>query len=230
MSYPGGMPRRSYAHYCAIARSLDVIGERWTLLIIRELLPGPRRYTELHADLPGISTDVLAARLKEMEADGLVERHRIAPPTPAWVYDLTSRGRGLLPVLGALARWGSDLLDGKQPTDALRSHWLALPLAHLLQQEAPGHHGVIELRIDGTTCYLRLNASEPAPAYDKPAEPGAMLTFGTETAVRLANSQVTFAEALSAGLLDIEGESDLAEALRGAQRTPHTGTDLRMRP
>ncbi len=217
------MPRRSYAHYCTIARSLDVIGERWTLLIIRELLPGPRRYTELHADLPGISTDVLAARLKEMEADGLVERHRTGPPTPAWVYELTPRGRGLLPVLSALARWGGGLLDGQEPTDALRSHWLALPLAHLLERAAPGHHGVTELRIDGTTCYVRTDAGEPSPAYDKPAEPAAVLTLSTETAMRLTSAQVSLAQALSAGQLGIEGDCDLADALRGLRASQSGG-------
>ena len=118
------MSRRSYAHYCPIARSLDVLGERWTLLIVRELLPGPRRYTDLHADLPGISTDVLASRLKEMEADGLVTRHRVAPPTPARVYELTPRGRELLPVLTALSGWGQSLLGDREPTDAQRAHWL----------------------------------------------------------------------------------------------------------
>ncbi len=214
------MPRRSYAHYCTIARSLDVIGERWTLLIIRELLPGPRRYTELHADLPGISTDVLAARLREMEADGLLGRHRIALPAPAWVYELTPRGRGLLPVLSALARWGGDLLDAQQPTDALRSHWLALPLAHLLQQAAPGHPGVIELRIDGTTCYLELAAGQPAPAYDKPADPAAVLTLSTATAIQLTNGTATLAEALGSGRLGIDGEGGLADALRDGQPVP----------
>jgi DNA-binding HxlR family transcriptional regulator len=209
------MPHRSYAHYCAIARSLDVIGERWTLLIIRELLLGPRRYTELHADLPGISTDVLAARLREMEADGMVERHRIGPPTPAWVYELTPRGRELLPVLGAIARWGASGLDGRQPTDALHSHWLAFPLASLLRRAAPGHHGVVELRIDGTNCYLRLDGGEPELSYEKPADPDVVLTLSTETAMRLASTETGVAQALDGGQLDIEGASDLAEALRG---------------
>lgn len=76
------MPRRSYDQYCPIARSLDVAGERWTLLIVRELLAGPRRYTDLHADLPGVSTDVLAGRLKDMEREGLVTRRRLPRPGP----------------------------------------------------------------------------------------------------------------------------------------------------
>lgn len=101
------MPRRrSYDQYCAAARALDAVGDRWTLLIVRELLAGPRRYTDLHADLPGVSTDMLAGRLKDMEGAGLVTRRRLAPPVPAYVYELTARGTTLLPVLRALAAWG----------------------------------------------------------------------------------------------------------------------------
>lgn len=210
------MPRRSYAQYCAIARSLDILGERWTLLIIRELLPGPRRYTELHADLPGISTDVLAARLKGMEADGLLERRRVAPPTPAWVYELTPRGRELLPVLGALAHWGGDLLNGKEPTDALRAHWFAIPLASLLQRAASGHSGVAELLLDGTHCQVRLGAGALTLAYGEPAEPDAVLMLSAETAADLVSARTTLGEALASGHLDISGESALAGALRAS--------------
>ncbi len=98
-------PRRSYDQYCSAARALDVVGDRWTLLIVRELLAGPRRYTDLHADLPGVSTDVLASRLKDMERDGLASRRRLPPPGAAYVYELTGRGRELLPVLQALGEW-----------------------------------------------------------------------------------------------------------------------------
>src|SRR5206468_1679054 len=95
--YAGVMPRRSYDQYCAVARALDAVGDRWTLLIVRELLGGSRRYTDLHADLPGVSTDMLASRLKDMERDGLVTRRRLAPPGAAYVYELTARGHALLP-------------------------------------------------------------------------------------------------------------------------------------
>ncbi|MDX3619053.1 winged helix-turn-helix transcriptional regulator, partial [Streptomyces europaeiscabiei] len=85
-------PRRSYDQYCSAARALDLVGDRWTLLIVRELLAGPRRYTDLHADLPGVSTDVLASRLKGMERDGLTTRRRLPPPGAAYVYELSARG------------------------------------------------------------------------------------------------------------------------------------------
>lgn len=107
------MPRRSYDQYCPLSRALDVIGERWTLLIVRELLAGPRRYTDLHADLPGVSTDVLATRLKEMEQDGLISRRRLPPPAAASVYELSPRGRDLLPALTLLA--GRDGPRGAAP-------------------------------------------------------------------------------------------------------------------
>jgi len=117
------MPRRSYDQYCPIARALDTVGERWALLIVRELLEGPRRYTDLHADLPGVSTDVLAGRLKDMERDGLVTRRRLPPPGAAYVYELTGQGRELRPVLDALGVWGAPLLGEPRPTDAIREHW-----------------------------------------------------------------------------------------------------------
>ncbi|HKT00598.1 MAG TPA: helix-turn-helix domain-containing protein, partial [Rugosimonospora sp.] len=96
------MPRRSYDHYCGIARALDHLGERWALLIVRELLAGPRRYSDLLADLPGISTDVLATRLRELEGDGLVARAQTGPRT----YELTGAGAAVAPVLDALCDWG----------------------------------------------------------------------------------------------------------------------------
>ncbi len=214
------MPRRNYAHYCAIARALDVLGERWKLLIIRELLPGPRRYTELHADLPGISTDVLAARLREMEADGLVQRRRAQPPTPAWLYELTPHGQGLLPVLSALAHWGGGLLGSRQPTDAVRGHWLVIPLADLLQRALPRHQGVAELRLDGARCYVHLREGAPALAYDHPADADAVLVLSAGTAASLAAARVTIGAAIAAGQLAVAGESGLASALRTLGTAP----------
>lgn len=103
---PRQQRRRSYDQHCAAARALDLVGDRWTLLVVRELLAGPRRYTDLHADLPGVSTDMLAGRLKDMEGAELVTRRRLPPPASAFVYELTPRGRELLPVLRTLAAWG----------------------------------------------------------------------------------------------------------------------------
>ncbi|MDH6579259.1 DNA-binding HxlR family transcriptional regulator [Kitasatospora sp. MAP5-34] len=118
------MSRRSYDQYCAIARALDAVGERWSLLIVRELLGGPRRYTDLHADLPGVSTDILATRLKQLEGEGLVVRRKLERPANATVYQLTERGLTLRQVVGALGEWGLDALGEPRPTDAVREHWV----------------------------------------------------------------------------------------------------------
>jgi len=96
---------RSYRQFCAIASALDTIGERWTLLIIRELLTGPKRYSDLLDGLPGIPTDMLAARLRRLEDEGLVEREVLPPPAASKVYVLTGSGLSLEPVIAALARW-----------------------------------------------------------------------------------------------------------------------------
>ena len=98
---------RTYGDMCGIARALDVIGERWALLVVRELILGPKRFTDLRAGLPNIGPDVLSQRLRELEAAGLLRRRTLAPPAASRVYELTDRGRELEPVLLALGEWGS---------------------------------------------------------------------------------------------------------------------------
>jgi DNA-binding HxlR family transcriptional regulator len=98
---------RTYGDACGIARALDVVGDRWALLVVRDLLLGPKRFSDLRAGLPGVSPDVLTQRLRELAEAGLVTRRRLPPPTPAQVYELTERGRALEPVLLELGRWGS---------------------------------------------------------------------------------------------------------------------------
>lgn len=116
---------RSYGQYCALARALDVVGERWTLLIVRELLSGDRRYSDLRDALPGIATNLLAERLRQLVAHGLVETFDAPPPVRATVYRLTERGRELVPAVRALVAFGGRLA-GELGDDAFRTHWLAL--------------------------------------------------------------------------------------------------------
>jgi DNA-binding HxlR family transcriptional regulator len=104
------MAKRSYQQYCGLAAALDVVGERWALLLVRDLAPGPRRFTDLFNGLPGISTDMLADRLRSLEAAGAVELTEIRHPVPAKVYGLTDRGRKLARIAGDLADWGMPLL------------------------------------------------------------------------------------------------------------------------
>jgi DNA-binding HxlR family transcriptional regulator len=100
---------RSYGDPCGVARALDLVGDRWALLVVRELLLGPKRFTDVLAGLPGASPNVLAHRLRALEDAGVLRRRKLEPPAAAWVYDLTERGRELEPVLLALGRWGSPL-------------------------------------------------------------------------------------------------------------------------
>src|SRR5215831_15975055 len=123
------MGDRRYHQYCAVARALDVVGERWTLLIARELLLGPRRFTDLAAGLPGIGSSVLTTRLKELERSGLVVRRTLPPPAASVVYELTDLGRGVGPVLAALAEWGLNVLGPPRDDDQIMSSWLVLGLA-----------------------------------------------------------------------------------------------------
>ena len=99
--------KRTYGDSCGIARALDLVGERWALLVVRELLLGPKRFTDLRSGLPSLSPDVLTQRLRELEDGGVVARRKLDPPAGSWVYELTERGRELEPVVIALGRWGS---------------------------------------------------------------------------------------------------------------------------
>jgi DNA-binding HxlR family transcriptional regulator/putative sterol carrier protein len=97
---------RTYGERCAVARALDLVGERWALLVVRELLLGPKRFTDLRAGLPNTTPSVLAQRLRELEQGGIVRRRKLGPPTGTRVYELTDSGRELEPVVIALGRWG----------------------------------------------------------------------------------------------------------------------------
>ncbi|MFI2764970.1 winged helix-turn-helix transcriptional regulator [Streptomyces echinatus] len=206
-------PRRSYDQYCSAARALDLVGDRWTLLIVRELLAGPRRYTDLHADLPGVSTDVLASRLKDMERDGLTTRRRLPPPGAAYVYEVTARGRELLPVLQALGSWGERELAERRPTDAVRAHWFALPLLRALDGE-----GVVEVSLEEGVFHLRVGAPE-GPVYGDgpaPGEADARLTMDARTCEGVARGELRLSDAVRDGRVTVTGDGTLAKTLREA--------------
>ncbi|MFD9117061.1 winged helix-turn-helix transcriptional regulator [Streptomyces bottropensis] len=208
-------PRRSYDQYCSAARALDLVGDRWTLLIVRELLAGPRRYTDLHADLPGVSTDVLASRLKDMERDGLTTRRRLPSPGAAYVYELTPRGRELLPVLQALGVWGEAALGERRPTDAVRAHWFALPLLRALEG---GSAGLVEVRLEEGEFHVRVGAGE-GPVYGEGGAPGeadVRLSLDAGTCGVLGRGELGLREAVRRGLVEVTGEGALAKELRDA--------------
>ena len=119
---------RSYDQFCALARALDVVGDRWTLLIIRELFARDSRYSDLRDALPGIATNLLAERLRQLQEAGVIEAYDAPPPVRATVYRLTPRGRELRPAIRALVTWGVPLLATGQGDDAFRTQWLVMPV------------------------------------------------------------------------------------------------------
>ncbi len=139
---------RTYDQYCSVARALDVIGDRWTLLIVRELLiRGACRYTDLQYGLPGIATNLLADRLRELEATALVVKEEAPPPIATTLFKLTSRGEALKDVIASLGRWGAPLLAGPTGDAAFRSHWLKFPLElHCSDHDPSAPPATIELR------------------------------------------------------------------------------------
>jgi DNA-binding HxlR family transcriptional regulator len=143
---------RSYGQYCGIARALDLVGERWAMLVVRELILGPRRFVDLKTGLPGIGTNVLATRLRQLERGGIVHRRILPPPAGSAVYELTEYGRRLEPALLALGRWGAESLGARGPEQTLRSGWLAVALRAFFRREAAdGLRATVEFRLgDGT--------------------------------------------------------------------------------
>ena len=129
------MSTRTYGQYCGLAAAMDLVGQRWAMLIIRDLAPGPRRFTDLFAGLPGIATDMLAERLRALEAAGVIHQHAIKHPVPAKVYELTDSGRELSRLATELAGWGQRLLPAPGSTDAMvQPRWA-------LQSMAARYHG-----------------------------------------------------------------------------------------
>src|SRR6201992_3160252 len=130
---------RTYGQYCSVARALDVVGDRWTLLIARELLlQGPCRFTDLKNGLPGIAANLLSARLKELEESGLISREDAPPPVATALYALTENGRALEPVLKALGLWGLRYMTTERPEDKFQARWLAHAPAWFTHDGGPG--------------------------------------------------------------------------------------------
>lgn len=130
---------KTYGQFCSVAKSLDVIGDRWTLLVLRELLlQGPCRYTDLAHGLPGIASNLLSDRLKALEESGLVRREAAPPPVATTLFHLTGRGRATEPVLAALARWGTGFVEGTpSPDEQFRSYWFPYSVAAYLRDRDP---------------------------------------------------------------------------------------------
>ena len=201
---------RSYGQYCGLARGLDLVGDRWVLLVVRELLNGPRRYGELLDGLPGIATNLLTERLRTMQTTGLVTR------TEDDRYALTELGEGLREVVFAIGRWAYPLMGQLEEGDTFRSHWIAHPVAALFPGVDPSRPALtIEVRCGGQpmTIYSRdgLVRVDPGPA----AAPDLVLTGPPDAAIGLLAQRIDTTEAKSRGLA-VTGNTRLLRRLRPA--------------
>ena len=197
------MARRTYAQRCALAHALDLVGERWTLLLIRELLTGPRRYGELLANLPGMGTNLLAARLKDLAAEELVEKTDST-------YTLTARGAQLEPAVLALARWGAPLLDEAEDDEHWSPTWNVVALKYSFRPErAKRARGVLEYRVDGTRVQARVRDGEIETSLEPRWTPDAILEADGATLLALASGELDPDEAEAEGSLRVEGDRRL---------------------
>lgn len=159
-----GDVRKRYDQYCPMAHALDLIGDRWALLVVRELMHGQKRYTDLAANLSGIGTNVLAARLKELEAAGIVARRTLPPPAASRVYELTEYGQELRPAMRELALWGARSLGPPTDEDVLFPGWLENALDTVIAPLAP--NGSFEFRVGDEVASLVDGEASSGPAPD----------------------------------------------------------------
>jgi len=204
---------KRYDQYCPIAHALGLVGERWSLLIVRELLQGPKRYTDLAGSLPGIGTNILAARLKELENCGLVTKRRLDPPAASQVYELSPYGHELKPVIRALALWGLRSIDPPTEEDDLAPGWLFSALDTVFAPVAPS--GSFEFRI----------GSEVAGLVDGEAMRGAVDTPDVVVEGGVDSFYWLFVERRWDGVT-VEGDRELLERLLDAAAAPAPGASV----
>lgn len=212
---------RSYDQTCFVARALDVVGERWTLLVVRELTLGPRRYSDLLAALPGMGTSLLAARLKHLEAYGVV-RHAVLPgPGRVAAYELTERGEGLLPVLAGLAAWGAGL--GDPPADYVdRVEWSLVAMRLTASGQAAVFTTLTELVVGDESFWLQGDGKRVRTEIGRaPLTPALRLTCDKETFYALAKGQVSVDAAVADKRLEVQGEMDEARRFFEVFHLPH---------
>jgi len=206
---------RTYRQFCGLAKALDVVGDRWTLLIVRELLLlGPSRYTDLRNGLPGIATNLLVYRLRELEEAGVVERVEAPPPVATTLFRLTPRGEALKPVIKALGAWAGPTLGSWDRDDEFRSHWLALPLELHLVDRAPTRAPVaIEVRTGDRPIVIEAAAGEVRVRPGSAAAPDAILTGAPDLVLAVLLGRVPLTTARRRGLR-LEGDEKALQRLQ----------------
>lgn len=209
------MPEHSYQQYCGAARALDVVGDRWSLLIVRELILGPRRFTDLIDGLPGISRNLLTQRLRDLEREGVIVRRELPPPAARQVYELTADGRDLADAMVPLVAWGARRLGARKPTETFRPHWAALAMVTFADREAlTGVSETYEYRIGWRVFHFAVNDGS-IQLHDGPAQdPGVVVITDEETWADLAAGKVTASSAAAAGSLELVGDAQAVARLR----------------
>jgi DNA-binding HxlR family transcriptional regulator len=195
------MTARSYGQYCPVARTLELVGERWTLLLVRELLLGPMRFTDLHTALAGIPRNLLAERLRDLESHGLVARRELPPPAARTVYELTDTGRGLMPAIAELARWGLTHLDPPAPDEPVSPAMAVLAglAAHVRPQAAGDGDATYRLEVDGRIFTMSFTGGRFALGPAAAIVPELAVCVSASTLLRLRLGAESVSDAVAAG-------------------------------
>lgn len=203
--------RRSYDQFCSVARALDHVSERWTLLIVRNLMLGPRRYSDLMTELPGITTNLLAARLRAMEASGLVVK-RAGPPAR---YELTALGAALEPVVVELGRWGANFMDQPRRADTMNAGWGLLALK---RRYRGGLRAVVGLRLGERHFELTFEEAHLHVKEREAVRPQLVVAGALEAFQAWLFKGIAGAELQRAGKLTVDGDPAIWRAVQGAFR------------
>jgi DNA-binding HxlR family transcriptional regulator len=200
---------RKFDQYCPMAHALSLVGERWSLLVVRELLHGPKRYTDLAHGLPGIGTNILAARLKDLEQVGVVRKRKLPPPTPATVYELTEYGQGLNEAMYALARWGARSLGPPGPDDELYPEWGVNALPALFNaEEARGLTETYAFKVDEDTFTARIVDGALEGSVGTVADADLVVETDMATFFALATGELELKSAVKCGRALVEGSRE----------------------
>lgn len=201
------MAEHGYQQYCGAARALDVVGDRWTLLIVRELMLGPRRFTDLLDGLPGISRNLLTERLRTLGRDGVITRAELPPPAARQVYELTEDGRDLANAMIPLVAWGATRLGARKPDETFRVHWAALAMnAFADRQAAKGVWENYQYEIGGKPFYFTVADGTIEIHGGRAANPVVTLTTDDDTWANMASGATTASAAARRGKLTLIGD------------------------
>ncbi len=202
---------RTYGDACGIARALDILGERWALMTVRELLLGPKRFTDLRTGLPHASPNILTMRLRDLEEHGIVRKRKLPPPAASQVYELTDRGLELAPVLDALGTWGARLpLPGPDATMSFDAHILSFRTL-FNPALAEGFEARVQLRLGERRFRAVVAQGWFEIAEGELPETDAVITSDAGTVLAVAHGRADLAEAETAGALEISGDRAVAE-------------------